>query len=138
MVAGSPWLCINTTGTPLAPAARETLGVVPQRGDIVDQAGPGRHRGTHDRGLAGIDRDQHARPGQGLHDGDHASDLLVRRDGGSPGSGGLAADVDDVGAFGVQPKPVRHRSARLDELPAVRKAVRGDVHHPHDQGPALG
>ena len=111
---------------------------MPQRGDVVDHAGSGSHRGAHDSAIAGINRDQHARPGQSLHHGDHAPELLLHGDGGGTGPRGFTADVDDVGAVGTQPEPVRDRRGRLDELPAVRKAVRGDVDHAHDQGPAPG
>ena len=112
---------------------REAVGVVPQGGDVVDHARAGCDRGTHHGGLAGIDRDQDARSGERLDHRQSAPDLLVDRHRVRARPRRFAADIDDVGAFGVQPQPVGDRRRRLEKLPAVREAVRGDVDHAHEQ-----
>ena len=65
-------------------------------------------------------------------DGDDAAQLLLGVDAQRTGPGGLAADVDDVGALGDELEPVADGGVGVEPLAAVGEGVGGDVDHPHD------
>ena len=109
-----------------------------ERRDVVDHGSTGVDRGAHHLGVAAVDRDQDAARRERLDDRQDAADLLLRRDRRRARAGGFAADVDDVGAFGVQPLAVSDRRGRLEEAAAVGEAVGRDVDHAHDQRAAIG
>ena len=139
IVAGSPWLCMSTTGRPLAPATREAVRVVAQRRDVVDHPGAGGDRRAHHRRLAGIDRDQDAAPGERLDHRHHARGSPRR-----PATGAAPGRVDSPPTSTMSApsacslSPVAIAAAGLEEAPAVGEAVGGDVDHAHDQRAALG
>ena len=73
------------------------------RADVVQQRGAGRHRGPGHRGLAGVDRDR--APCREGFDHRHDPAQLLGLVDGRPRAGGLAADVEPVGALGQQLEP---------------------------------
>src|SRR5690606_14383979 len=68
-----------------------------------------------------------------LYDGHHATQFLVPRHTLRSRTGGLAADVDDVGALRDQVEPVLDGLVRIEPGPAVGEGVGGDVDHAHDE-----
>ena len=87
---------------------------------------------AHDRGPTRIDRNakivdffQHRQHALQLFDLGHGRGARTR---------GLAADVDDVGAFRGQLAGVLHGGVWLEKQAAVGKRIGRDVHHAHDQG----
>jgi hypothetical protein len=104
-----------------------------QRGrHVVDHAGPGGHRRLGDLGLAGVDRHLCTPGHQGLDDRDDPAQLLVDRHGLGARAGGLAADVDPVGALVDQPAAVRDGGVGVEEPATVRERVGCHVEDTHD------
>src|SRR5665213_3744397 len=68
-------------------------------------------------------------------DGKYPTQLFLRIDPHSTGSGGFPADVDDVGAGRHQFEPVLDRSVGVEPLAAIRKRVGRDIHDAHDPAP---
>ena len=71
-----------------------------------------------------------------LDDREHAAELLGVVDRIGTGAGGLAADVEQVGAGGDQGEPVGDRGVGVEEAPAVGERVGRDVHDAHHRAAA--
>ena len=71
--------------------------------------------------------------GQFADHGEHPAQLLGLVDPGGARAGGLAADVDQVGALGDQVEAVLDGDVRVEPPPAVGERVGRDVHHAHDR-----
>jgi hypothetical protein len=119
------------------PADIQLGGHRPQRGaHVVDQGGPGRHRGTGGGLVAGVDRQ--ARPGalDALGDqfehGEHPTALLVGVDRLRAGPCRLPADVDDPSALGEHLLDTSRGRRQLDEPATVGERVGRGVEHAHD------
>ena len=70
---------------------------VAEGGDVVDHHRTGLEGGGRHHGLGGVDRHQHPGGGEGRHHRHHPIDLVGGGHGGRPGTGGLAAHIDQVG-----------------------------------------
>ena len=106
-----------------------------QRRDVVDDRRPGCKGRLRHGGLRGVDAHRHAGArGQLPDDGHHAAQLLLLGDRFGAGARRLAADVEDVGPLARETQAVLDRRRRVEERPAVREGVRGDVDDPHDRG----
>ncbi len=90
----------------------EDAGVGQPAGDVVDDPGAGRERGLGDLGAHRVDRDEGTGGGQLADHRDDAVELLGDHRPGGTGAGGLATDVEDVGA--------RRRGARGRARPRTR------------------
>ncbi len=66
-------------------------------------------------------------------DGEDAADLFIGVHRGGTGAGGLAADVDDVGAFGDELETVLDGAAGVAEVAAVGEGIGRDIEDAHDQ-----
>ena len=81
---------------------REQVGTLGAGGDVVDRVGAVVERGARDGGEGRVDADGHgvqpSRAADGLEDRKHAGELFVGVDALSAGAGGLAAQVEHVGA----------------------------------------
>ena len=73
------------------------------------------------------------RAGQRLDHRDHPAQFLGRFGTSRAGTGGLTADVEQVGAFGQQLVAVLDRGGRLEPLATVGEGVRGHVDDAHHQ-----
>ena len=102
-------MCIRTTKALGAGRYLDAARIVGEAADIVDDPRAGREGCLHHRGLAGVDRDDDTLAGQGLHDGDHPSQLLLERHRSGTRTGGFPTYVDDVGTFLRESEPVRDR-----------------------------
>src|SRR5690606_16170907 len=101
--------------------------------DVVHQLGPHFEGGLRDLGAHGVDADRNVLCDERLYDGHHATQFLVPRHTLRSRTGGLAADVDDVGALRDQVEPVLDGLVRIEPGPAVGEGVGGDVDHAHDE-----
>jgi len=103
--------------------------VAAQRGDVVDDAGPGIEGGLGGPGAVGVDGDQG--PGADFqdlpYDRDDPAKLLLVRNRIRAGAGRLAADVDDVGALVEEEFRVAGGGLGVEEVAAVGEGVGGDV-----------
>ncbi len=86
---------------------RDHAGVGEAAADVVDEGGARREGLFGDGGAHGVDGDGDALGGEAADDGDDAAEFLGLVDPGGAGAGGLAADVDQVGALG---RPGRGRA----------------------------
>ncbi len=109
------------------------IGVVRERGDVVEDVGAGGGGLAHHLGLARVDGDQHigARP-QALDDWDDARELLLGGDVVGAGAGRFAADVENVGALLGELQSVRDGGLRRRVQAAVGEAVGRNVDDAHD------
>ena len=91
-------------------------------------------------GVVGVDREDGLRTllEDGFDDGEDAGLFFFGDERGGVGAGGLAADVEEVGAFVEHLEGVGYGSGRLVlrrvEVAAVGEAVRGDVEDAHEEG----
>ena len=113
----------------------EHRGIVAGR-DVVHDRRPGLDGGPRDVGLARVHRDGNVGelvddPADHRHD---AADLLIGRHDLRARPGGLAADVEQIGAVDHHLARVLHRVVDIGVHATVRERVRRDVHDPHDQG----
>ena len=111
------------------------VGLALQAMDIVDDMHAGSDRQSRRLGVISVDRNE--RPTLRRECFDHRQDsrlLLPGRDGRRAGPGRLAADVDDLGALGQHAPGMRNRTAWLNKLTSIGKAVRRGVHDPHQHG----
>ena len=93
---------MSTTGLRRGPPARH-LGIRSTAADVVDDDGSVVQRGLRNCCVHGVDADPEALCGEFFDDdGNHRGDLHGRIDPDSAGPGGLAPDIDDVGAVGHQ------------------------------------
>jgi hypothetical protein len=105
--------------------------------DIVDQHRARRNRVGRQLRPHGVDADRHTGRTETLNDWQHPAALLGRRNPQGARSGGLTADVHQVGALRHQGDARRDRQLRLDESATVAERIGGDVEHPHHQRAAL-
>ena len=119
-----PGMCIRTTPALALGAQRRHLRVAAQRGDVVDDRGPGVERRLGDRGLRGVDRDRRPDAGQPATTGTTRA-APPRRDLRGPRPGRLPADVEDVRPVRRQLLAVRDRRLRIEEQPPVARTSRG-------------
>ncbi len=139
MVRGSPWACIRTTGRPVRAATSRPFGIVGEGGDVVDEAGAGSGGPAHHLGMAGVDRERDARAfGQRFDHRQHAPAFLVEADGLGARPGRFPADVEHVGALGLELEGVGDGGFRCEVAAAVGEAVGRDVDDAHDAGPVEG
>ena len=116
---------------------RDHLRVSQPAADVIDDSSARFDRAACHLGLGGVHRDgDRALRRESLDDGENAPQLLIRGDGGGPGSGGLAAYVQHIRALIDEVEAVLGRPLRSEELTAVREAIGGDVDDPHDGGRA--
>lgn len=110
------------------------FGVELQAADVVHDRDAGFERRIRHQRLVGVDRqrDLHARRDP-LEDRHHAPQLLVGRHGLGARPRGLAAEIDDVGALGLEPQRARRRLGRIGN-PAGERVGR-DVEDAHDERP---
>ena len=118
---------------------------VPQARHVVDDVRARPKRLPRHSALVRVHGDQHARQGagDGLHDRDHALQLLVQPHGRRARAVGLPlrpralpAHVDDRGARGPHLARAVQRRLHARVAPPVRERVRGHVEHAHDVRPA--
>ena len=110
------------------------IGLVSQTADVVDERRAGRERGIGCRGFVGVHRDRHLNArGQCLDYGEHAAAFLGLGRRLRAGPGGLAADVEQVGAVLDHPYTCIDRGGGVEELAAVGERVRSDVDDAHHQ-----
>ena len=105
---------------------------VGEAGDVVDDGRAQAHADARHLCVAGVDGDD----GAGLHEsadhGHHALGLNLWRDGRMPGTRGLAAHVDDVGALVEHLEAPSDGRLGVEVLPAVREGVGGHIENAHD------
>ena len=133
MVRGSPCMCMATQPAPVSAATPQSEAEM----SLISVA-PAATRGAGDVGLDGVDRDADAGGGQGLDDRDDPGQLLVGGDRARARAGGLAADVDHVGALGGHGEAVGDGVLEGVVEAAVGEGVRRDVEDPHDERPPGG
>ncbi len=109
--------------------ARLTQGL-----DVVDDVDAQVERRAHDLGLVAVQRDRNAEPDRLAQHRQHTRQLVVERYRIGPGAGGLAADVEQVGALAQQALAVRERAARAGMTSTVGERVRREVDDAHDPG----
>jgi protein-tyrosine phosphatase len=106
------------------------IGVAAESGDVVDHHGAGFEGTAGDLRIGGVNRNRH--PHEVGEDGLDSAQLLLERHRLGARAGGLAAHVDDGGAFLHETVRARHRSFHMQEGPAVGKGVGrhvDDAHH---------
>lgn len=110
-------------------------GIASEAGDVVDDVRPGGEGGAGDGGFHGVDGQQGAGlAADAFEDGNDAADFFLGRDGLGTGAGGLAPDVEDVGALGEETQSVLDGAAGVKEMATVGEGVGGDVDDAHDEG----
>ena len=92
--------------------------------DVVDDRCAGSDGRLGDRGPHRIDGDRRPGVGERGDDGDDPAQLLGLDRSGRPGTGRLAADVEDVRPFGEQEHPALDGRVRVEPLAAVAERVR--------------
>ena len=95
-----------------------------ERRNVVGDGGSGGERGAQHLRMAGIDRDRNAVFRERGHDRQDAPAFLGVIDLDRSRAGGLAADIDDIGARRRQRLPVPDGGFRIEPVAAVGKAVR--------------
>ena len=104
-----------------------------QRVHIVEHAGASGDRRAHDLRLAGVDADRHGRArGQTFDHRQHPPQLLLHRHLVGARTGGLATDVEQVGALFHQTQAMGDGRLRVVVATAIGKRIRGDVDDAHD------
>ena len=73
--------------------------------------------------------------GNGFDDGDDPAQFLFQGHGFGKGPGGLAADVQDIGARGHQGPGLGQGGGVVEVAAVVGEGIRGDVEDAHDEGP---
>ena len=81
-------------------------------------------------GPHGVDADHHAGRGELAHDRGAPAQLLLEGHALSPRSGGLAADIDQVGSLRGKLPAVRDRRLRVEPSATVGERVRSHVEDP--------
>ena len=114
-------------------------------GDVVDDVGAGVDGGLGGGGVDGVHRDDRAAVAivgtvgeKCAHHRQDAGDLSVDVDPLGAGTGGLPADVDDVGALGDELTGVGHSGLGIGPTAAVGEGVGGDVEDAHEERPVAG
>ena len=130
--------------TPLVPvhddaAAVGVSGDLNHRGtgeslDVVDDGGAETGADLGDVRMARVHGDDRPGGDERANDGHDAAGLLVRGDGLASRTGGLATDVDDVGALVEHLATACDGRLRVEVLAAVREGVGRHVENPHDAG----
>ena len=109
---------------------------VAQAVDVVDHRRAGRDRGAHDFAFHRVDGNRCLEfSANRLDDRHNALDFGFGAHRRGARSGRLAADVEDIRAFGSQPLRVFQRLVHAVEAPAVGKGIGCDVDDAHDQDP---
>lgn len=108
-------------------------GVGEAAADVVDEDGAGFDGAGGDGGAHGVDGDGDAFGGEAADDGDDAAELFLLVDAAGAGAGGLAADVDEVGALGDEVEAVFDGGRGVEPAAAVGEGVGGHVDHAHDR-----
>ncbi len=111
-------------------------GVTAQGGDVVDDGGAGLEAGAGDLALGGVNADGERIVccGEFANDRFHACAFLVGGNGIGPGPGGLAADVEEIGAFlGDFPRS-GDGVAGGGEPAAITEGIRRDIEDAHNEG----
>ena len=101
-----PRQCMTTKGAPAAATTGIIAGSARPPLTSLTRAAPAASGLFGDGGAHGVDGDGDALGGEAADDGDDAAQLLGLVDAGGAGPGGLAADVDQVGALGDQVEAV--------------------------------
>ena len=133
IVRGSPCMCIRQTYAPASAMTPASVGIGPQRGDVVDER-DARARAPGARPPPSTCRSRRAGPRAPRAPADPPQ-LLVERDRLGSRARRLAADVDERRTFGEQPLRRRHRGRGIEVVTAVREAVGRDVHDAHHRRP---
>ena len=104
---------------------------VAQARDVVDHRHASVDRRLRHGGVPRVDADRHAQRHRPLDHWEDPAELVVdgHRLGARPR--GLAADVDDVGTLGDEPRRVLDRVVDCEEATSVRERVGRDVDDPH-------
>ena len=112
---------------------------------VVDDLGSGFYCALCRRGVEGVDGEDRfgLLRADGFDDGEDAVLLFVGQQGGGVGTGGFAADVEDVGSFGEHLESLGYGSFPCVfgsvEVAAIGERVGCDVEDAHDEGlPAEG
>src|SRR5690606_16812230 len=101
--------------------------------DVVDEGGPGDEGLFRDGGPHGVDGDGDALRGEAADHRDDPPEFLGLVDAGGAGAGGLAADVDEVGALRDQVEAALDGGARVEPAAAVGEGVGRHVDDSHDR-----
>ena len=109
------------------------LGVFEAR-DVVEDVRACVKRGSRDTRMARVHRDEHAALGKRPHHGNDTSNLLVLPHRGKTGAGGLAAHVDEVGAFVEHLVGPGKCLAQGVVRASVAERVGRHIEHAHDAG----
>jgi hypothetical protein len=130
---------VHQDGAALEAADGAGHGWVPEEAaDVVDDLGAGFDGAAGGGGVVGVDGENRggAVEEDGVYDGKDAGLLLFGRDGGGGGSGGLAAEIEEVRAFVEHAEGLIDRGLGGKEMAAVGEGVGGDVEDAHDAGVA--
>jgi hypothetical protein len=100
---------------------------------VVDHRRPGSQRRAHHLGLHRVDRHHAATAGQRLDHRQHATNFFVNWHRGRARAGGLATDIEDIGARFLQLERMADGRLRIGQTPAVRKRIRRDIDDAHDK-----
>ncbi len=106
--------------------------------DVVHHGRAGIERRSHHLGLHRVDRHHAAAAGQVLDHRQHAPHFLVHGHRCRAGPGGLASDIEDIGARFQQLERMADRRLRIVQTAPVRKRIGRDVDDAHDEGPCEG
>jgi len=113
----------------------ETLRVVGEGGDVIDDARTGLHGPAHHLRIARIDgqRDTGACR-QTFDDGQHAPAFVFDTERLGARTGRLPTDVQEIRSLRLELKPVRDGGIDYKIATTVGETVRGDINHAHDAG----
>jgi hypothetical protein len=106
-----------------------------QRGDVVDDVGAEVERGAHDLDLGRVDRDRAAEADRRLRAPGERAPALLDAHRQRAGPARLAADVEDVGAFGEHLLAAGDRLRRRQARAAFGERVGRDVDDAHHARP---
>lgn len=109
------------------------LRVAGQPRDVVDDLRSGSDGRAGDGPFGSVDGEDGLGAGamEGFDDWDNAAPFFFGIHGGGIGAGTLAADVQNGGPFVQEPQAVLSRRFAAEELAPIGKAIRRDVHNPH-------
>ena len=112
-------------------------GIPQEAGDVIDDLRAGCEGGLGGPGVVGVDGEDGVRMlvAEGLEGGEKAGLFLVRGKRGRVGTGGLGAEVEEVGAVGEQDAGLLKGGVHGGDMAgAIGEGVRGEIQDSHEQG----
>lgn len=111
------------------------VGVALESVDVVEEGGSGGEGGAGDGRFVGVDGEGDGGfCGEGANEGGGACDFFFGGNLGVAGAGGLAADVEEVGALSEEEAGVGEGGVEGEEASAVEEGIVGGVDDAHDAG----